>query len=406
MTETQSPGPGNRASEASKKRIPKKQRRLWRVLILPTLLVVLTGGYSAYWYAAAATIKTKIAARAAEQTAQGNPVSYTSVDVTGFPFRFVIDLHGLDLALPGKRFISDRVQVIVRAWNFNHILVELDGEQALKMDATNRSLQLNGDLLRLSLVLKDGAPANISGTGRNMIIRTRIARQNLQTHTVQSLNFNLDRRTPPEDGLADFDFALQVKNILSDSKNTEATNRLFTTPAETIAVSAVIYKVPIAKQNRDLKTWADNDGRIDITVIDIEHSRLGLTGDGALVLDREGYPEGKLMLHFKTQQDVLNALDEIGILSKSIIDQVLATKQAKKILEKAGIGKELIEKGKSALEGLGLGFLNDIEVSQQITNLPQEINLPKLDFSNVVLDIKKPGVYLGGIRLMKTKPLF
>lgn len=401
MTATQSPSPGNRAPKT-----PEKQRRLWRVWVLPMLLVVLTGGYGAYWYAAAAIIKTKTADWAAEQTAQGNPVSYTRIDVSGFPFRFVIDLRGLDLARPGKRFISDRVRVIVRAWNFNHILVKFDGEQALEMEATNRSLRLSGDLLRLSLVLKDGAPANISGTGRNMIIRTRSAHQNPQTHTVQSLNFNLDRRAPPEDGLADFDFVLQVKNILSDSKNTEAMSRLFTTPAETIAASAVIYKVPIAKQNRDLKTWAGHDGRIDITAIDIEHSRLGLTGDGALVLDREGYPEGKLMLHFKTQQDVLNALDEIGVLSKSIIDRVLGTKQAKKVLEKASISKELIEKGKSALERLGLGFLNDIEVPEEVTNLPEEINIPKLDFSNVVVDIRKPGVYLGGIRLMKTKPLF
>ena len=80
--------------------IPAPRRRpLWRLFIMPALLVVAAAAWSAFWFYAASEVGVRADAWAAQEAKSGRVYACGKREVAGFPFRFEVRCDDASVAL-------------------------------------------------------------------------------------------------------------------------------------------------------------------------------------------------------------------------------------------------------------------------------------------------------------------
>ncbi|HKU07769.1 MAG TPA: DUF2125 domain-containing protein, partial [Bradyrhizobium sp.] len=75
--------------------IPAPRRRpLWRLFILPLLLVIAAAAWSAFWFYAASQVGVRADAWRAQEAKSGRNYDCAKRSVAGFPFRLEISCEG------------------------------------------------------------------------------------------------------------------------------------------------------------------------------------------------------------------------------------------------------------------------------------------------------------------------
>ena len=76
-----------------------RRRPLWRLFILPALLVVAAAAWSAFWFYAASEVGVRADAWAAQEAKAGRVYARAKREVAGFPFRLEIRCRDASVAL-------------------------------------------------------------------------------------------------------------------------------------------------------------------------------------------------------------------------------------------------------------------------------------------------------------------
>src|SRR6266513_2291304 len=76
-----------------------RRRPLWRLFIMPALLVVAAAAWSAFWFYAASEVDAKADAWRAQEARSGRVYDCASRSVAGFPFRLEVRCDGASVSL-------------------------------------------------------------------------------------------------------------------------------------------------------------------------------------------------------------------------------------------------------------------------------------------------------------------
>ena len=85
-----------------------RRRPLWRLFIMPALLVVAAAAWSAFWFYAASEAGVRADAWAAQEAKSGRVYACGQRSVAGFPFRF--EVRCADASVSLSPFLERRVQ--------------------------------------------------------------------------------------------------------------------------------------------------------------------------------------------------------------------------------------------------------------------------------------------------------
>src|SRR5664280_1730438 len=76
-----------------------RRRPLWRLFIMPVLLVVAAAAWSAFWFYAASEVDVKADAWRAQEAKSGRVYDCAKRSVAGYPFRLEVRCDGASVAL-------------------------------------------------------------------------------------------------------------------------------------------------------------------------------------------------------------------------------------------------------------------------------------------------------------------
>lgn len=112
-----------------------KRRGPGLITILFGLIVIACAAYSAYWFIARGVISQGLDDWIAEQRADGLEVEYTSRKLSGFPFRFVLDVEEPVYGAPrdGWRWQADDLQIVMQPWNYYHAIARAPGRHEVQV---------------------------------------------------------------------------------------------------------------------------------------------------------------------------------------------------------------------------------------------------------------------------------
>ena len=112
-----------------------KRRGPGLITILFALIVIACVAWSAYWFIARSVISQGIDDWIEDQRAQGFEVEYASRKLSGFPFRFVLDVEEpvYGLAAQGPVWRADDLQIVMQPWNYNHAIARAPGRHQVQL---------------------------------------------------------------------------------------------------------------------------------------------------------------------------------------------------------------------------------------------------------------------------------
>jgi hypothetical protein len=124
----------------------KKSSRLGLFLPFVFLLLVI-GGWSAWWHVANGRIDQAVDEWIAEQDAKGAAFTYAGRHLGGYPFRFELVFDGpAYTGAPGEAsWEGDRAEFVMQAWNLTHMIGRMPGHHVITgADGIRNSVDFDG----------------------------------------------------------------------------------------------------------------------------------------------------------------------------------------------------------------------------------------------------------------------
>jgi hypothetical protein len=150
-------------------RAPRKQR-LWRLFIMPALVLVAALAWSAFWFYAASRAKEAVDAWRAREAQSGRSYDCARRSMAGFPFRFEVACTGAGVTLrsqtagAGEAPITaslDDILVVGQVYDPKRLIAEFSAPARITMPA-GPTLTVNWSKARSSIVGLPGLPQRAS----------------------------------------------------------------------------------------------------------------------------------------------------------------------------------------------------------------------------------------------------
>lgn len=276
-------------------------------LAILAALVVIAGGYTAYWFHVAGQIKDGIVEWAEAARADHIEASWQRVDVAGFPFAFRAELEGAalrDTAItpsPELRFPS--LSGTARPWNFRNwqLAAPAGFEGSLAGSSGRAPVQVRARTAQgLVLVSQDGgwdlwlraqdssvgarARVRISTADARIVFPSRPPADSRLTLTVNARGMQLPAPVAPlGDTIDALDLRATVKGRFTGGKLAEAA-----------------------------AAWRDAGGAIDLDQLHLKWGGVGATASGTVALDQELQPKAAFSGSVRGYDQILTGLVENG----------------------------------------------------------------------------------------------
>jgi hypothetical protein len=148
--------------------IPAPRRRpLWRLFIMPALLVVAAAAWSAFWFYAASQVDVRADAWRAQEAKSGRVYDCARRSVAGFPFRLEVRCDGASVSLKSQTAEQAAAQapmtarlgeilVVAQIWDPKLLIAEFTAPATISDRSLQPSMIVNWSKARSSVV---GLPA-------------------------------------------------------------------------------------------------------------------------------------------------------------------------------------------------------------------------------------------------------
>src|SRR5450631_2849079 len=145
-----------------------RRRSLWRLFIMPILLLVAAAGWSAFWFFAASEVDAKADAWRAQEAKSGRVYDCAGRSVAGFPFRLEIRCDGASVSLrsqtaeqaavaqPPITAQLGEILVVAQVYDPKLVIAEFTAPATISDSGGQPSMAVNWSKARASVV---GLPA-------------------------------------------------------------------------------------------------------------------------------------------------------------------------------------------------------------------------------------------------------
>jgi hypothetical protein len=150
-----------------------RRRSLWRLFILPALLVVAAAAWSAFWFYAASQVEGAADAWRAQEAKSGRVYDCAGRSVAGFPFRLEVRCDGASVALTSQTAGQTATQapitaklkqilVVAQVYDPKLLIAEFTAPATISDDGQQPAMVANWRLGHSSVVGLPGIPQRIS----------------------------------------------------------------------------------------------------------------------------------------------------------------------------------------------------------------------------------------------------
>src|SRR5580692_1374034 len=140
-----------------------RRRPLWRLFIMPVLLVIAAAAWSAFWFYAASQVDVSADAWRAQEAKSGRVYDCAKRSVAGFPFRLEVRCDGASVALvaqtAGQTPLTARlgeILVVAQVYDPKLLIAEFTAPATISDSRGAPSMSVNWRTARSSVV---GLPA-------------------------------------------------------------------------------------------------------------------------------------------------------------------------------------------------------------------------------------------------------
>ncbi len=315
---------------------PRSKRGLAFLLIgTLVLLVVLGGGYYAYWRIVAQQLEAGVEAWAEQQRALGNEVTFEWDGIGGFPFRFAATFRQPALRWHWPRgdgaWKGANLDASMAPWNLRRIDVKSGGQH----DAALHLADDAADWRIASTALAGTITLHGSGALRGFTLALQqpdLTRPDGVVLSSAAATIMLDQpETPPTD------YRMPLGRVTLDARGIALPpgTRLLTQDAiETLSLDATVKgPMPLAPLKEALAAWRDAGGVMELSSFAFEQGPLGLSGNATLALDQDLQPQGAGTVTTTGLSEAVEILIRDGIIPA---DRALVARTTVKALEKPG----------------------------------------------------------------------
>lgn len=290
------------------------RRRLIPILAA-ILLVILAGGYTAYWFRLKQIVGEDIQFWVAVQRAQGFSMAINEHPaIGGFPLAVTADLGQPDITAPGGlwRWQGPETQLLIRPWapftlNFlapghHHLAIAGAAPRDIALDATalvfGEKITSDNIVTDVSLDIGDAIYAdNVSG-------QAKLGSLTASGHLPRSAKPDAD--TSILDLTADaaaIDLPANVRPVLGQRID------------KIHIVAQLMGAIPDALPREALAAWRDGGGIIQLREGEMGWGPLAAAGDGTIALDQDMQPLAAGTLRVAGLPETLDLLSNAGLIA-------------------------------------------------------------------------------------------
>lgn len=293
-----------------------------RILIIAIIaLVVAGGGYTAYWYSAAAGIRAGIDRWAQDRRAAGWVVELGDPHIGGFPFRLEAFFQTPQITGPqaGWRWVAPNIKAVAAPWAPDRITVSAPGIHVVTLrqgDVWAELGQADADIEIENAVMKNivGRLAEVKirlPRGETLTAASAVMRLRESVPAVPSIDvgINTQRPDPSEMGVG---VALDARKIvLPDQWRAALGPNIGKIALDAVIIGDIVTAGAMAEI---MARWRDGGGTIEVAAFALDWGDLRLRANGTFALDGNLQPEGAMVADIRGIDATMDRLLAAGLI--------------------------------------------------------------------------------------------
>lgn len=295
------------------------------------LLALAFVGYSLWWNYAAGEVERQLLAYRDRAEDGGPRLSFSALQVGGYPFRIEAHMADASIAAPQGGFAAKQATLHFLPYRFDHVILSARGHQRLDVAAIGADgkpfpIAFEGSTAQTlaSMLLTGGVPDRIDLDIRRFDGMAALGLDAPVRAQASSVEWHL---RPSEDAPGEgFDVASQVV----DMELLDGPEPLLGRTVKRAEFIATLYKLTpdlFAGAGLPLRDWTGNGGQVWLQNVEVEWGEVDVQVTGALKLDDQHRPEGDLKAFVAGHETLLEALTKSGNIAPrdaTIARQVMA----------------------------------------------------------------------------------
>lgn len=270
---------------------------------LTILVFALALIYSGYWFIGAGRVENGARAALAQMQTEGWDTGTTTVSTRGFPSRFDTTLGDVALSAPDGTFAVETpfVQAFALSYRPTQVIVALAETLNLRLGLQEISIAASG--ARASAAVSAGPALPLKD------ITAEVPEATLQSSFGWTLGLTelLFAVRPAPRGDLHYDLYLGTAALSPQ-----------TGPALTDIVFDATIRLDRALDRHLLADVAPLIETLDVNAVQLVWDRTRLSGQGTLLVDAAGVPQGEVMLNIDGWQDLVPMLVDAGLLAPNM----------------------------------------------------------------------------------------
>jgi hypothetical protein len=386
-----------------------RRRPLWRLFIMPVLLLIAAAGWSAFWFYAASEVDVKADAWRAQEAKSGRVYDCAKRSVAGFPFRLEVRCDGVSVLLqsqaaaPTQPVTAKLGQILVVAQVYDPKLVIAEFTAPARIsDRSGASMLVNWRTARSSVVGLPAIPQRASIVFDDPSI-DRIS-GSIQTPLARAKHVELHGRLA--DG-ATLDHPVIETVVKIETGSLQDVHPLLTQPfdADMRALLSGLKDFapkPWPERFREIQA---SGGHVELVQSRIAQGDLVAVAAGTLGLTAQGNLDGELQMTVAGIEKVIPALGLEKMLDDGVpqatLDRVAPGVKSKDVSNLMGALDR-------AIPGLGKVVKQNVNVGVMagINSLGKEAELEGKKARAFPLRFVDGTVYIGPLKVGQIPPLF
>jgi hypothetical protein len=389
-----------------------RRRPLWRLFIMPVVLVIAALAWSAFWFYAASQVDSKADAWRAQEAKSGRVYDCARRSVAGFPFRLEVRCSGASVALRSQTAEQAATQtpvtarlgqilVVAQVYDPKLLIAEFTAPATI-VDRGNQSMLVNWSKARSSVVGLPAIPQRVSLVFDDATVDRVNA--SVQTPLARAKHIELHGRLVEDTAPAEpaIETVLQIAG-----GSVQEVHPLLAQPFD-----ADVRTMLTGLKDFSPKPWPQRfreiqaaGGHVEIVQSRIQQGDLIAVAAGTLGLSANGRLDGELQMTVAGIEKVIPALGIEKMLDDGVpqatLDRVAPGVKTQDVNNLLGaLDRAIPGLGKVVKQNANIG------VAAGINALGKEAMLEGKKARSFPLRFVDGTVYLGPIKVGQTPPLF
>ncbi|WP_422074968.1 DUF2125 domain-containing protein [Tranquillimonas rosea] len=287
-----------------------------KVIVLALVLLALALLYAGYWFVGQAMVERKLATWFQERQAAGWVAEYDSLNTSGFPSRFDTTITDITLADPatGVAWDAPFFQILALSYKPNHVIVAFPHEQSIA--SPYDTVAVGTEQMRGSVVFRPGTALALD---RMQFVLDGLTLDGSGWSAALDEGRFAVRQAPAQENA--YEIGLDASQLVPSKQLRDALDPSGRLPEEV----EVLRLDTIVGFDRQWDRTAIEDSRPQPTAIDLSELRaewggMELRAAGALDIDDEGRPSGKITVKAVNWREMLQVARQAGALPEGLSD--------------------------------------------------------------------------------------